>query len=66
MTVLIGSFGSTAETVICGGVPAGSILDCAREQECDLIVMGTHGRRGWSRLRLGSVAEAVIRQAPEV
>ncbi len=61
---LIGSFGLTAETVIRGGVPADSILDCAREQECDLIVMGTHGRRGWSRLRLGSVAEAVIRQAP--
>ncbi|HEU4685803.1 MAG TPA: universal stress protein [Nitrospira sp.] len=28
-----------------------------------LIVMGTHGRRGWSRVRFGSVAEAVLRQA---
>ncbi len=61
---LISSFGLATGTVIRGGVPADSILDSAREQGCDLIVMGTHGRRGWARLRLGSVAEAVIRQAP--
>lgn len=61
---LISSFGLATGTVIRGGVPTDSILDCAREQGCDLIVMGTHGRRGWARLRLGSVAEAVIRQAP--
>jgi nucleotide-binding universal stress UspA family protein len=28
---------------------------------CDLVVMGTHGRRGFSRLTLGSNAEAVLR-----
>lgn len=36
----------------------------ARGQSCDLIVMGTHGRRGLTRLRYGSVAESVLRQAP--
>ena len=61
---LIRSFGLATGTMIRGGVPANSIIDCAKEQGCDLIVMGTHGRRGWSRLRFGSVAEAVLRQAP--
>jgi nucleotide-binding universal stress UspA family protein len=60
---LIGSFGLAAEKIILGGVPADSIVDCAKEQECDLIVMGTHGRRLWSRLRFGSVAQAVLREA---
>jgi nucleotide-binding universal stress UspA family protein len=45
------------------GLPADQILRVAREDKCDLIVMGTHGRRGLSRLLLGSVAEQVTRQA---
>ncbi|MGH7229845.1 MAG: universal stress protein [Nitrospiraceae bacterium] len=61
---LIRSFGLAAEAKIRGGVPADSIVACAEDQGADLIVMGTHGRRGWSRLRFGSVAEAVLRQAP--
>jgi universal stress protein A len=36
----------------------------ATELDADLIVMGTHGRRGLSRFFLGSVAEAVVRSAP--
>ncbi len=40
------------------------ILRRAAETPCDLIVMGTHGRTGLSRLLLGSVAEGVLRQAP--
>ncbi len=40
------------------------ILDVATEQGCDLIVMGTHGRRGLPRLVLGSVAEKVVRLSP--
>lgn len=58
------SQGLTAEPVIHGGVPADSILDWALQQEPDLIVMGTHGRRGVSHLVSGSVAEAVLRRAP--
>lgn len=37
------------------------ILDEARKASCDLIVMGTHGRRGLSRMVLGSDAESVTR-----
>ena len=58
------SFGLAAEAQVRGGVPADSIVACAEDQGADLIVMGTHGRRGWSRLRFGSVAEAVLRHAP--
>ena len=46
-----------------GGLPADSILDSARTLPCDLIVMGTHGRRGISHAFSGSVAEAVLRKA---
>jgi nucleotide-binding universal stress UspA family protein len=35
----------------------------AREHGFDLIVVGTHGRRGFSRVALGSVAEHVVRTA---
>jgi len=43
---------------------AGTIVAEAKEADCDLIVMGTHGRRGWSHLVLGSDAEAVIKTSP--
>ncbi len=36
----------------------------ARSNSCDLIVMGTHGRRGLSRLTMGSNAEALARMSP--
>lgn len=36
----------------------------AKELDADLIIMGTHGRRGFSRMLLGSVAESVVRTAP--
>lgn len=41
--------------------PAPAILDYAAEEDVDLIVTGTHGRRGITRLVLGSVAEEVVR-----
>lgn len=40
------------------------ILGTARREAADLIVMGTHGRTGLSRLVVGSVTEKVVRQAP--
>jgi len=47
-----------------GAVPGTNILSYAEENTADLIVMGTHGRRGVDRMLLGSVAEEVVRQAP--
>ena len=45
------------------GKPADEILAAAREWEADLIVIGTHGRSGVSRLILGSTADSVVRHA---
>ncbi len=41
-----------------------TIVQEAGKAGCDLIVMGTHGRRGFSHLVLGSAAEGVIRESP--
>lgn len=43
--------------------PVAAILRTSSELNTNLIVMGTHGRTGWSRFRLGSVMEGVLRQA---
>jgi nucleotide-binding universal stress UspA family protein len=51
------------ECVIHDGLAADRILSLADEQAMDLIVMGTHGRRGFDRLMLGSVTERVLRRA---
>jgi glycine betaine transporter len=45
------------------GFPPGEITDYAKSGGYDLIVMGTHGRRGFSRVLMGSVAERVLRTA---
>ena len=46
------------------GDPAGEIVRIATEEGVEMIVMGTHGRTGVSRMLMGSVAEAVVRRAP--
>jgi nucleotide-binding universal stress UspA family protein len=43
------------------GSPASMIVEFAQEHNVDLIVMGTHGRTGWRRIAMGSVAESVVR-----
>ena len=45
------------------GKPAPHVLGCATSLPADLIVMGTHGRGGFERFMLGSVAEKVVRNA---
>lgn len=52
----------TDKSVITGN-PVEVILDQAKHEKADLIVVGTHGRRGMKRLMLGSVAEAMVRRA---
>jgi len=53
--------GVPVETAVIEGSPAREIVRYAEEQDCDVIVMGTHGRGGIDRLLLGSVAEKVVR-----
>jgi universal stress protein A len=51
------------ETEVCVAAPGEAIVAAAVKHQADLIVMGTHGRSGISRLLLGSVAEYVLRHA---
>jgi nucleotide-binding universal stress UspA family protein len=46
------------------GDPSTAVARLAESEGVDLIIMGTHGRTGISRLLMGSVAEAVVRRAP--
>ena len=50
-----------ARTVILEGSPRPVIVDAAPELDCQMTVMGTHGRSGLAHLLLGSVAEYVVR-----
>jgi len=52
------------EIVTAGYHVADTIAELARDWKADLLVVGTHGRRGVSRLLIGSVAERVVRLAP--
>ncbi len=55
--------GLKAHYEIVPGVPADVVLRVAQARGSDAIVVGTHGRRGWSHVRFGSVAEAIVRLA---
>jgi nucleotide-binding universal stress UspA family protein len=52
-----------AKSLLRSGVPWEEVLGAAAEIKADLIVMGTHGRRGLERALLGSVAEKVVRMS---
>jgi nucleotide-binding universal stress UspA family protein len=51
-------------TEMIGGHAATEIARVARESDFDLVVMGTHGRRGLRRLFIGSVTGEIVRTAP--
>lgn len=55
--------GVPVERVQLDGSPAREIVRYAERSDCDLVVMGTHGRGGIDRLLLGSVAERVVRSS---
>jgi nucleotide-binding universal stress UspA family protein len=55
--------GIPVQTILIEGGAPREILHVAEEQHADLIVLGTHGRSGLTRVLLGSVAESVIRHS---
>jgi nucleotide-binding universal stress UspA family protein len=55
--------GTYPELVISEGRAADSILSFAHREKVDLIIMGTHGRRGFDRFMFGSVTDRVMREA---
>lgn len=56
--------GGTVLREVRNGPPFVEIIRYAKEQEVDLIVVGTHGRSGLAHMLLGSVAEKIIRKSP--
>ena len=52
------------ERLMVTGEPAVAIMSWATAKQAQLIIIGTHGRRGVSRFLMGSVAERVLREAP--
>lgn len=66
LSAFIGSYADrevTLRTEARQGPPAETILERAKEIGANLIVMGTHGRKGLARFFLGSVAEQVLRSS---
>ncbi|PCR88991.1 universal stress protein [Natrinema ejinorense] len=63
-TELATEHGRTLETNVVTGEPDDRIVAQAEEESVDLIVIGSHGREGISRVLLGSVAETVVRRSP--
>jgi len=53
-----------AKSVLSAGFASDEIIATAASEHVDLIVLGTHGRRGFSHALLGSVAERVVRMSP--
>jgi universal stress protein A len=56
--------GVSTEARVLHGDPREAIVDAAREERVDLVVLGSHGRTGLSRLVMGSVAQHVVGHAP--
>jgi universal stress protein A len=56
--------GRSVRSLVLSGNPTTQIVRHARDERCDLVVVGTHGRTGVPRLVLGSVAERVARASP--
>ncbi|WP_129113064.1 universal stress protein [Halegenticoccus tardaugens] len=54
---------ANVETMTEVGRPSQAIVEVAEEGDFDLVVIGSHGRKGVSRILLGSVAEAVVRSS---
>ena len=57
-------FDIDGEAIVRSGPAAQTLVDLAASAPAELVVVGTHGRTGLSRLTLGSTAEAVIRSVP--
>ena len=54
--------GASADGLVLDGPPVETIVGLARREHDDLVVIGSHGRKGLSRLIIGSVAEGVTRE----
>ncbi len=58
------SAGISVEAIVREGQPGDQIVDAVEELGCDVVVIATHGRTGFRRAILGSVADHVVRHTP--
>jgi nucleotide-binding universal stress UspA family protein len=54
--------GLDADAAVVEGIPEDAILEYVDDEGIDLVVMGTHGRRGLDRYLVGSVTERIVRR----
>jgi len=59
----LGKLGVRARSIVVEGTAGATIVERARKGSADLIIIGTHGRSGFSHAFMGSVAERVVRTA---
>ena len=52
------------KTAVVAGDAAEKIIEYAEDQNIDLVIMGTHGRKGMDKIIIGSVAERVLKASP--
>lgn len=52
------------EAMVVQGIPFVEIISAAKQNDVDMLVIGTHGRTGLAHIMLGSVSEKVVRKAP--
>lgn len=64
LSACLTAHGVHTDHVLNPGLPAESITSYVIQQGYDLMIMGTHGRRGLSHILVGSIAEAMLRHAP--
>lgn len=56
--------GARARGLLLNGLPDAAVVQAAKSERSDLVLLGTHGRTGWKRLLMGSVASRVIASSP--
>ncbi|ADB59177.1 UspA domain protein [Haloterrigena turkmenica DSM 5511] len=61
---LVDTSGVDFRMEVASGDPAREVVKYAEENDVDHILVGSHGRKGVSRILLGSVAERIVRRAP--
>ncbi len=64
LVLAAGKAGVKATSLLVDGVAADQIVRAAKDESADLLVLGTHGRTGLSKVFLGSVATRVVATAP--
>jgi nucleotide-binding universal stress UspA family protein len=60
------SEGINVEVIIDHGPPAQRILELAESEDCDLIIIGTHGETGGIRWRFGAVANKIVKAKTDI